>query len=380
MIKFTKPSITNLEEECVLDALHNGILSGDGKYTTMVYEQFKKHLGIENMLLTTSGTTALEMASILINLEHGDEVIVPSFTFSSTVNAFLLRGANPVFCDIRKDTFNIDETLIETLITNKTKAIYTVDYAGIPCEYDIINHIANKHGLFVIEDSAQSVGSYYNNIPCGKLSEFACFSFHETKNYVMGEGGGIILNKEKYIDRAEIIREKGTNRRQVLKGMVDKYTWHDIGSSFLPSDLLAAVLYAQMLRFNEIMEKRLNIWNTYHRILKPLEASSKLRCPIIPDNCTHNGHMYNIILSSSDNRSHIIDEMKKLGVSCYICYVPLHSSPMGKKLGYSPENCPVTEDYGTRILRLPLYPDMTIENTEFIANSIIDIFENGKAC
>lgn len=271
MIPFNKASVTDLEEKYLLDALHNSKLSGDGKYTMRVYEQLKERFGFENVLLTTSGTTALEMSALLIDLEPGDEVIVPSFTFSSTVNAFLLRRAKPIFCDIRPDTFNMDEKLIEGLITPKTKAIYCVDYAGVPCEMDVINEIADRHGLFVIEDAAQSIGSAYQGRWAGSLAEFGCFSFHETKNYVMGEGGAIILNKEKYLDRAEIIREKGTNRRQVLKGWVDKYTWYDIGSSFLPSDLLAAVLTAQLDRFDQIMERRTGIWNAYHEQLKPLE-------------------------------------------------------------------------------------------------------------
>jgi len=256
MIPFNKATVTPLEEQYVIDALRNSKLSGDGKYTMRVYEQMRERFGIETMLLTTSGTTALEMASILINLSPGDEVIVPSFTFSSTVNAFLLRGAKPVFCDIREDTFNINESLIEGLITEKTKAIYCVDYAGIPCEMSIVNSIAAQRGLFVIEDAAQAVGSTYQGHYAGTLSEFGCYSFHETKNYAMGEGGAIVLNKEKYLERAEIIREKGTNRRQVLKGWTDKYTWHDIGSSFLPSDLLAAILCAQLDRYDEILSKR----------------------------------------------------------------------------------------------------------------------------
>ena len=246
MIPFNKASITPLEENYLLDALHNSKLSGDGKYTMRVYRQLAERFGMNNVLLTTSGTTALEMSAILIDLEPDDEVIVPSFTFSSTVNAFLLRRARPVFCDIRTDTFNMDEEKIESLITPKTRAIYCVDYAGVPCDMDRINEIAAKHGLFVIEDAAQAVGSTYKGRCAGTLAEFGCFSFHETKNYVMGEGGAIVLNEEKYLERAEIIREKGTNRRQVLKGWTDKYTWHDIGSSFLPSDLLAAILSAQL--------------------------------------------------------------------------------------------------------------------------------------
>lgn len=362
MIPFNKASITDLEEKYVMDALRNSKLSGDGKYTMRVYEQVRERFGIQNMLLTTSGTTALEMASILINLEPGDEVIVPSFTFSSTVNAFLLRGAKPVFCDIRPDTFNMDETLIEQLITPKTKAIYCVDYAGIPCEMDEINAIASKHGLFVIEDAAQAIGSTYKGRYAGTLSEFGCYSFHETKNYVMGEGGAIVLNEEKYLERAEIIREKGTNRRQVLKGWVDKYTWHDIGSSFLPSDLLAAVLSAQMERYDEIMKKRLKIWDTYHEQLKPLEDAGNLRRAIVPEHVQHNGHMYNIVLPSDEIRTKLVAALKEQGIMAYICYVPLHSAPMGRKLGWKPEDCPVTEDMGARVLRLPLYADMTDED------------------
>ena len=346
------------------------MLSGDGKYTEKVYGQFKERFGIERMLLTTSGTTALEMASILIELETGDEVIVPSFTFSSTVNAFLLRGAKPVFCDIRRDTMNIDEDKIERLITPRTKAIYCVDYAGIPCDLDKINEIANRHGLFVIEDAAQAVGSKYKGKYCGTLTEFGCYSFHETKNYVMGEGGGIVINEEKYMERAEIIREKGTNRRNVLRGLVDKYTWHDIGSSFLPSDVLAAILAAQMERYDEIMEKRLNVWNIYHEGLKEAENKGLLQRAVVPDYAEHNGHMYNIVLPTEEIRGELIAKLREKDIVTYICYVPLHSAPMGIKLGYEPEDCPVTEDYGKRVLRLPLYADMTGSDAKFVAENV----------
>lgn len=378
MIKFNKPSITELEINKVVDCLNgNSILSGDGKYTTEVYEHFKKRFHIDNMLLTTSGTTALEMASILIDLEPGDEVITPSFTFSSTVNAFLLRGANPVFCDIREDTFNIDENLIEDLITPKTKAIYAVDYAGFPCEMDKINEIANRHGLFVIEDAAQAVGSTYKGKYAGTLTEFGCFSFHETKNYVMGEGGAIVVNEDKYMERAEIIREKGTNRRNVLRGLVDKYTWHDIGSSFLPSDLLAAILSAQMERYDEILEKRMNVWNTYYNGLECLEKEGLLRRPVLPEGIEHNAHMFCIVLPDEDTRTKLINSLKEKGISSYICYVPLHSSPYGQKLGYTPEMLPVTEDLGKRILRLPLYVDMTTEDTLYVVDEISKSFKRG---
>ena len=362
MIKFNKPSITEIEEQCVLDALHGSVLSGDGKYTDLVYEEFRKRFGIERMLLTTSGTTALEMAAILSEIGPGDEVIVPSFTFSSTVNAILLRGAYPVFCDIRKDTWNMDETLIEDLITPKTKAIFTVDYAGIPCEMDAINEIAAKAGLLVVEDAAQAVGSTYKGRYAGTLSELGCYSFHETKNYGMGEGGGIVINAEQYMDRAEIIREKGTNRRQVIRGMVDKYSWHDLGSSFLPSDLLAALLYAQMTRYEEIMEKRLLVWNTYMEELQSLEKDGLLGLPTVPEHVTHNGHMFNILLPSEEIRGEYSDKMREKGMQPYICYVPLHTAPKGRELGYREGMLPVTEDYGSRLMRLPLHACMTRED------------------
>ena len=369
--------ITEKEIEYVVDAMKHSKLSGDGKYTMKVYEKLHELLGLENVLLTTSGTTALEMASLLIDLEPGDEVIVPSFTFSSTVNAFMLRRAKPIFCDIRRDNMNIDETKIEALITDKTKAIYTVDYAGVPCDYDVINDIAKRHNLIVIEDAAQAVGSYYKGRVCGTLGTFGCYSFHETKNYVMGEGGAIVLNDPSYLDRAEIIREKGTNRRQVLKGNVDKYTWHDIGSSFLPSDLLAALLYAQLERFDEIMEKRLTVWNTYAEELKCLENEGLLKLPVVPEYAQHNGHMFNIILPTDEIRTRLVAELQKKGMNAYICYVPLHSAPMGLKLGYKPEECPVTEEYGAKVLRLPLYADMTREDALAVTDAVKEILRKG---
>ena len=376
MIRFTQANISEAEDRYVLDALHNSKLSGDGKYTELVYEEFRKRFGIEHMLLTTSGTTALEMASILSNLNQGDEVIVPSFTFSSTANAFMLRGAKPVFCDIRKDTYNIDETLIEGLITPKTKAIYVVDYAGFPCEMDTINAIAKRYGLIVVEDAAQAVGSTYKGRYAGTLSEFGCYSFHETKNYVMGEGGGIIINDGKYMDRAEIIREKGTNRRQVLKGMVDKYTWHDIGSSFLPSDVLAAILYGQLTRYDEIMKKRMIVWNGYYDRLKGLEAEGFLRLPVLIKEIQHNAHMFNILLNTAADRDKLTAKLKELGIMAYISYVPLHSAPMGERCGYKRGMLPVTDSYGDRVLRLPLHSCMDINDTEFVCERVEKILKS----
>lgn len=362
MIKFNKASITQLEEKYLLDALHGNVLSGDGKYTDMAYEALGKRFGFERMLLTTSGTASLEMASILSRIEPGDEVIVPSFTFSSTVNAFLLRGAHPLFCDIRPDTCNIDEMLIEELITPKTKAICAVDYAGVAAEMDTINRIAKEHGLMVIEDAAQALGSTYKGRFAGTLSELGCFSFHETKNYIMGEGGMIVVNDESLMDRAEIIREKGTNRRQLIRGVVDKYSWHDIGSSFLPSDLLAALLYAQILRFDEIMDKRMLVWNTYMEELKDLEQQGLIGLPQIPEHCTHNAHMFNLLLPTPEARNEFGDRMREKGIQAHICYVPLHSAPMGQRLGYHEGMLPVTESYGKRLIRLPLHAELTKED------------------
>ncbi|MBO4687297.1 MAG: dTDP-4-amino-4,6-dideoxygalactose transaminase [Clostridiales bacterium] len=376
MIPFNKASITDKEVEYAVDAMKNSRLSGDGNYTRKVYEKFEALFGIQHMLLTTSGTSALEMASILANLQPGDEVIVPSFTFSSTVNASMLRGAKPVFCDIRADNLNIDEKLIEGLITPNTKAIYTVDFAGVPCEMDTINEIAKRHNLMVIEDAAQAVGSKYKGRIAGTLAPLGCYSFHETKNYVMGEGGAIVLNDESFIERAEIIREKGTNRSQLLNGLVDKYTWHDIGSSFLPSDILAAILYAQMERFQEIMDKRLHIWNSYYAGFKPLENDGLLKMTIIPDYVEHNGHMFYIILPDVDVRTNLIDKLKEKGVNAYISYVPLHSSPFGRSMGYVPETCPITEEYGQRCLRMPLYADMTDDDIHSVIDGVTSILRS----
>lgn len=374
-MNFSQPSITELEEKYVLDSMKQAHFSGDGLYTKKVYDLFRSKFGIDKMLLTTSGTAALEMTALLIDLQPGDEVIAPSFTFSSTINAFMLRGAKPVFCDIRKDTFNIDETLIEGLITERTKAIYCVNYAGVPCDFDVINEIARKHGLFVIEDSAQSVGSTYKGVYSGTLAEFGCYSFHDTKNYVMGEGGAIVLNEEKYLERAEIIREKGTNRSNLIRGVVDKYTWHDVGSSYLPSDILAAILVAQMERFDDLTQKRMAVWNTYQQLLEEAEKDGILRRPIVPEYATHNAHMYNVVMRSDKERAYLSEQLKKFSIPAYICYVPLHSAPMGMKLGFVPESCPVTEDYGSRILRLPLSACLTPSDAEEVCSRIYEIMK-----
>lgn len=378
-INFNEPTITDLEEKYLLDSLHSLHLTGDGKYTKKVNQFFYDRFSIKHFLLTTSGTDSLEMASLLFELHEGDEVIVPSFTFSSTVNAFMLRGARPVFCDIREDTFNIDERKIESLITERTRAICVVHYAGVPCEMDKIIEIAEKYGLVVVEDAAQAVGSTYHGKVAGTIAEFGCYSFHATKNYAMGEGGAIIVRDDVIRERAEIIREKGTNRHQLMLGMVDKYSWHDIGSSFLPSDLLAAILCAQLERFDEIFEKRTSVWNGYQRRLKAYESDSLLRCPIVPDGCMHNAHMYNVLLPEGIDRGAVINELREKGVGAVICYVPLHSAPYGLRLGNKVDMCPITESCASRIVRLPLHCNLTDEDLDIVTDSLITAIKHARA-
>lgn len=370
MIEFNKPSITDLERKYIGEALSNGKLCGDGSFTKKVNNWFKDNMDMNNFLLTTSCTHALEMGAMLCDLKPGDEVIVPSYTFVSTINAFMLRGAIPVFVDIDKDTMNIDANLIEEKITSKTKAIFPVHYAGVACDMDKIMSIAKKYNLLVVEDAAQAVGSYYNGKPLGTIGDFGCFSFHETKNYAMGEGGALIVKSDDKLLEAEIIREKGTNRSQFIKGMVDKYTWYDIGSSYLPSDVLAAMLFAQLERFNEIMEKRLNVWNKYNQFMEKYEKEGIVQRPFIPSYATNNAHMYYIILESNQKRDKVMEYLKKNDIISTFHYIPLHLSPMGKKLGYKSGDLKNTEDYSSRLLRLPLWADMTEEQIDEVCKKI----------
>ena len=356
MVSFNLPSTTALEHKFISEAL-SGRLCGDGPYTKKASVLFQNVTGVEGMILTTSCTHALELAALLCDIRPGDEVILPSYTFSSTANAFLLRGAKLVFCDICEDTLNMDENLLPDLITSKTKAIIPVHYAGIPCEMDAIIALADKHRLFVIEDAAQAVGSTYRNRPCGALGDIGCYSFHETKNYSMGEGGGIVIRDGVMRNRAEMIREKGTDRSSFLRGEVDKYTWREIGSSFLPSDILAALLCAQLTRFDEIMQGRMKVWDAYHSALLPLEAKGWRR-PAVPDGCTHNAHMYYLIAPGAGERTRFISALKKRGVQSVSHYEPLHASPMGTGMGYKPEDLPVTLDLAARLVRLPMWAGM----------------------
>lgn len=375
MIPFTKVSITDIEKNNMKEALENNKICGDGSFTKRCNQWFKENCSINNFLLTTSGTHALELAALLAELQEGDEVILPSYTFVSTADAILLRGAKPVFVDIDKRTFNIDANLIEEKITSKTKAIFPVHYAGVSCDMDKIMEIAKKHNLLVVEDAAQGVLAYYKDRPLGTIGDYGCFSFHETKNYVMGEGGAIIVKDNKKFEEAEIIREKGTNRSQFIRGDVDKYTWHKVGSSYLPSDILAALLYGQLTRADEIMEKRMRIWNYYNESLEDLEKQGKLVRPFIPSYARHNAHMYYIVLPTEKIRNELMDKLKQNEIAATFHYIPLHTSPMGITLGCKEGDLPVTEEYAGRLLRLPLYADMTKEENEEVVNKVKEILK-----
>ena len=374
MIPFTKTSITELEKEYIIEALTKSKICGDGLFTKKCNQWFEENCNIDNFLLTTSGTHALELASLLAELKEGDEVIVPSYTFVSTADAILLRGAKPVFVDIDKRTFNIDADLIEEKITPKTKAIFPVHYAGVACDMGKIMDIAKKHNLIVVEDAAQGVLAYYKDQLLGTIGDYGCYSFHETKNYVMGEGGAIIVKDDEKFEKAEIVREKGTNRSQFIRGDVDKYTWHEVGSSYLPSDILAALLYGQLNRAEEIMEKRMNIWNSYNNGLECLEKEGKLARPYIPEYAKHNAHMFYIVLQTEDIRNKLMMYLKENGIGATFHYIPLHTSPMGQRLGCKKGDLPITEEYAGRLLRLPLYADMSKEDNLYVIDKVKEFF------
>jgi dTDP-4-amino-4,6-dideoxygalactose transaminase len=358
-IPFNRPYMTGRELDFIAEAHRNGHLSGDGPFTRRCHAWLERTTGAQKALLTHSCTAALEMAALLLDLEPGDEVIMPSFTFVSTANAFALRGAVPVFVDIRADTLNLDETLIEAAITPQTRAICVVHYAGVACEMDAINAIAAKHGLAVVEDAAQGIRSTYNGKPLGTLGALGALSFHETKNIISGEGGALLVADPRFVERAEIIREKGTNRSQFFRGQVDKYTWVEIGSSYLPSEILAAFLAAQIEEADSITERRLAIWQRYHVAFAVLEASGHLRRPIVPAHCTHNAHMYYLLLRDLDTRTRFIATLKAAGIHCVFHYVPLHSAPAGRRHGRTSGSLAVTDRAGESLVRLPLWlPDM----------------------
>ena len=330
-------------------------LSGDGSFTKKCHTWLEAKSGAHKALLTHSCTAALEMTAILADIQSGDEVIMPSYTFVSTANAFVLRGGIPVFVDIRPDTLNIDETLIDAAITPRTKAIAPVHYAGVACDMDVIMDIAKRHNLLVIEDAAQGIMSTYKGRPLGSIGHLGTYSFHETKNIIAGEGGALLVNDERFAERAEVIREKGTNRSLFFRGQVDKYTWVDVGSSYLTGEVVAAFLWAQMEEADAITEKRLAIWKLYHDALAPLETAGVLRRPIIPDGCQHNAHMYYILLESLEKRNALIARLREQAVNTVFHYVPLHSSPAGMRYGRVVGTMVNTESVSDRLLRLPLW-------------------------
>jgi dTDP-4-amino-4,6-dideoxygalactose transaminase len=372
-IPFNRPHMTGRELSYIAQAHSQGKLAGDGPFTTLCHEWLEKQTGAARALLTHSCTAALEMSALLMGIEPGDEVILPSFTFVSTANAFVLRGAKTVFVDIRPDTLNIDETLIEAAISPRTKAVVVVHYAGVACEMGSILSIAKKHGLFVVEDAAQGVMASYKGTPLGGLGDLGCFSFHETKNVIAGEGGALLVKDRSNALHAEIIREKGTNRSQFFRGEVDKYTWQDIGSSFLPGELTAAFLWAQLEEATSITNDRMVLWNTYHQMLEPLEASGALRRPVIPAECTHNAHLYYVLLAPELDRDAVLGALKAAGIHAVFHYVPLHSSPAGRKFCTAPATLPVTDDLSSRLVRLPMWIGLSKEQQSYIGECLSQI-------
>ncbi|MGH8213288.1 MAG: dTDP-4-amino-4,6-dideoxygalactose transaminase [Rhodanobacteraceae bacterium] len=354
-IPFNKPYMTGRELEYIAEAHANGHLSGDGPFTRRCHDWLEKRIGCRKALLTHSCTGALEMAALLLDLRPGDEVIMPSFTFVSTANAVVLRGAVPVFVDIRPDTLNLDETLIEAAITSRTRAIFVVHYAGVGCEMDAVMAIANRQGLAVVEDAAQGVESSYRGRPLGSIGAMAALSFHETKNVIAGEGGALLVNDVRYIERAEVLREKGTDRSKFFRGQVDKYTWVDIGSSYLPGEIIAAFLAAQLPETEAITRRRLAMWERYNAWAGPLESAGMVRRPIVPDHCVHNAHMFYLMLQDLKARARFIEALKAEGVGAVFHYIPLHSSPAGQKFCRTVGEMAVTNDLSERLVRMPLW-------------------------
>jgi dTDP-4-amino-4,6-dideoxygalactose transaminase len=364
-IPFNKPAIVGRELEYIQQAINNMHISGDGLFTHKCNAFLEDELDVTKVLLTTSCTHALEIAAILLDIQPGDEIIVPSFTFVSTINAFVLRGAKPVFIDIHPDTLNMDENQLEELITEKTKVIIPVHYAGVGCGMDKIMNIANSHDIPVIEDNAHGLFGKYKGRFLGTFGTFATQSFHETKNFSCGEGGALLINDEKYIERAEIIREKGTDRSKFFRGKIDKYSWVDIGSSYLPSDMLAAFLYAQLEKRELIQAKRKMIWDHYFANLENWAHENGIRLPVIPKNCEQTYHMFYLIMPTPEKRTAFIQHLQKRWINAVFHYLPLHLSKMGKKFGGAKGDCPVTENISDRLVRLPFYNDLDIVNMDF---------------
>ena len=375
MISFNIPPYVGTELDYVKQAIDAHKICGDGQFTKKCHAWMEERFGAQKVLLTTSGTSALDMAALLCGFQPGDEVILPSFTFSSTATAFVLAGAKLVFVDVRPDTMNIDETKIEAAITDRTRAICPVHYAGVACEMDTIMAIAKKYNLKVIEDAAQGVMSTYKGRPLGTIGDFGCYSFHETKNYSMGEGGALVINDPAYNERAEIMREKGTNRSRFLRGQVDKYTWVDFGDSYLPSDMNAAYLWAQLEKADEINNDRLATWNSYHEAFLPLEAAGKLVLPTIPEDCVHNAHMYYLKCKDLEERTAFISYLKENGVQAVFHYVPLHSAPAGLKFGRFDGEDVCTTAESDRLVRLPMYYGLNDSDRNRVISVVKEFFE-----
>ena len=366
-IPFNKPYMTGKELWYISQAHASGHLAGDGQFTKKCSAWLEQRIGCQKALLTHSCTAALEMAAMLADVQPGDEVIMPSYTFVSTANAFVLRGAIPVFVDIREDTLNIDETKIEAAITPNTKVIMPVHYAGVSCEMDTIMEIAHRHKLLVIEDAAQGIMSTYKGRPLGSIGHMAALSFHETKNIISGEGGALLINDPRFAERAEVIREKGTNRSQFFRGQVDKYTWVDIGSSYLPGEIVAAFLWAQMEEADDINKRRLKIWASYHEGFENLEKAGKIRRPVLPQDCVHNAHMYYLLVPNLALRTALIERLKSKGIQSVFHYIPLHSSPRGQVGGRTVGDMKHTDGAGDRLVRLPMWLGLEEHLTEIIS-------------
>lgn len=375
MIRFNIPPYTGKEDKYIKQAIDSRKICGDGQFTKKCNEKFEEITGAKKVLMTTSGTSALEMAALLADIKPGDEVIMPSYTFVSTANAFVLRGATIVFVDIRPDTMNIDENLIEDAITEKTKAIVPVHYGGVACEMNTICDIAKRHNLVVVEDAAQGVMSFYKGRALGSIGDFGCYSFHETKNYSMGEGGAVLVNHEKNVERAEIIREKGTNRTKFFRGQVDKYTWVDLGSSYLQSELNCAYLYAQIENPDIINNDRLQSWNTYYELLTPLKEKGCIDLPVVPEGCVHNAHMFYIKTKDLEERSKLIAFLKENGIGAVFHYIPLHSSPAGQQFGRFHGEDKYTTKESERLLRLPMYYGLEKKDIEYVVSKIKEFYE-----
>lgn len=369
-IPFNRPGLSGNEMQYIADAINRGHASGDGHYTRSCHALLQQALGVPKVLLSTSGTDSLELAALLLDIRPGDKVIVPSFTFVSTANAFVLRGARLVFVDIRPDTLNLDETQLEGLISANTKVIVPVHYAGVGCEMDAILEVAGRHGIAVVEDNAHGLFGKYRGKYLGTFGCMAAQSFHETKNLTCGEGGALLINDEQYADRAEILREKGTNRSRFFRGEVDKYTWVDIGSSYLPSDILAAFLYAQLEARTEIQAKRQSVWEYYHHHLQHWAQDHGVQMPFVPAHCEQPYHMFYLLMPSLAERQALISHLKSLGILAVFHYLPLHISEAGRRFGESGSHCPVTEDVSDRLVRLPFYNDLTEANQAYVVSAI----------